>query len=162
MRNDDLLRPTLSDYQRVPELYNSTGFFLSAFFGGPMGAAIYGGANSHRLNRLHTDLPLLVVVVAAGSAVAGSRGGETHGGGWSGGSYHQTHGKSFSGGYYYHGREHSHWTYWGYSNRYGCTCYWDPSTSCYYYWCPSASCYYPVSYFAQAPVTPVAVESAAA
>lgn len=66
LSNEDLLRPTLSDYQRAPELYNSTGFFLSAFFGGPLGAAIYGGANSHRLNRLRTDLPLLVAVVAAG------------------------------------------------------------------------------------------------
>ena len=65
LSNDDLLRPTLSGYQRSPELYNSIGFFLSAFFGGPVGAAIYGGANSHRLGRLSNDLPLLVAVVAA-------------------------------------------------------------------------------------------------
>ena len=65
MSNDDLLRPTLSDYQRTPELYNSTGFFMSAFFGGPVGAAIYGGANSHRLGRLSKDLSLLLAVVAA-------------------------------------------------------------------------------------------------
>jgi hypothetical protein len=65
LSNDDLLRPTLSDYQRSPELYNSSGFFMSAFFGGPLGAAIYGGANSHRLGRLSKDLPLIGVVVAA-------------------------------------------------------------------------------------------------
>ena len=65
MSNDDLLRPTLSDYERVPGLYNTTGFFLSSFFGGPLGAAIYGGANSHRLGRLLKDLPLLVAIAAA-------------------------------------------------------------------------------------------------
>lgn len=77
------------------------------------------------------------------------------------GSYHLTHGKSFSGGYFYPGRNHSHWSYSGYSQRYGCTCYWCPYTSCYYYWCPSATCYYPVSYFASAPVVPVAVATPA-
>lgn len=66
MRNEDLLRPTLSDYERVPELYNSTGFFLSSFFGGPLGAAIYGGANSHRLGRLAKDMSMLIAVVAVG------------------------------------------------------------------------------------------------
>jgi hypothetical protein len=65
LSNGDLLRPTLSDYQRPPELYHSTGFFMAAFFGGPVGAAIYGGANSHRLGRLSRDLPLLLVIVAA-------------------------------------------------------------------------------------------------
>lgn len=65
MSSEDLLRPTLSDYERVPELYNSTGFFLSSFFGGPLGAAIYGAANSHRLGRLSKDLSMLVAVVAA-------------------------------------------------------------------------------------------------
>jgi hypothetical protein len=67
------------------------------------------------------------------------------------GGYHLTHGKQFSGGYYYPGRDHHHWSYWGYSSRYRCTCYWCPDTRCYYYWCPSASCYYPVSYFESAP-----------
>jgi hypothetical protein len=69
LSDEDLLRPTLADYQRlpgrVPGLYNSTGFFLTSFFGGPLGAAIYGGANSRRLGQLPKDLPLLVVVVAA-------------------------------------------------------------------------------------------------
>ncbi len=64
MSNEDLLRPTLSDYERVPALYNSTGFFLSSFFGGPLGAAIYGGANSHRLGRLSRDASLLAGLVA--------------------------------------------------------------------------------------------------
>jgi hypothetical protein len=65
LSNDDLLRPTLSGYQRAPELYNSTGFFFSAFFGGPLGAAIYGAANSQRLGRLSKDLLLIASVMAA-------------------------------------------------------------------------------------------------
>lgn len=65
MGNDDLLRPTLSDYRKPPSLYNSTGFFLSAFFGGPMGAGVYATANAWRLSRLSRDLPVFVVTVAA-------------------------------------------------------------------------------------------------
>ena len=64
MSNEDLLRPTLSNHERTPSLYNSTGFFVSSFFGGPLGAAIYGGANSKRLGRLAADLPLLFGVTA--------------------------------------------------------------------------------------------------
>ena len=63
MSNEDLLRPTLSDHQPVPELYNSTGFYMSSFFGGPLGAAIYGGANSLRLGRLSKDLPSFMILV---------------------------------------------------------------------------------------------------
>jgi hypothetical protein len=62
LSSEDLLRPTLSGHERIPELYNSTGFFMSSFFGGPLGAAIYGGANSHRLGRLSRDLPSLVAM----------------------------------------------------------------------------------------------------
>lgn len=64
MSNDDLLQPTLSEYRKPPALYHSTGFFLSAFFGGPMGAAIYASANAWRLGRLKGDLPLIVAIVA--------------------------------------------------------------------------------------------------
>jgi len=59
------LRPTLSDYRKPPSLYNSTGFFLSAFFGGPLGAGVYATANSWRLGRLQRDLPVVVAMVAA-------------------------------------------------------------------------------------------------
>lgn len=71
MRNedDDLLKPTLGDYQRVPQLYSTTGFFVSAFFGGPLGAAIYGSANSDRLGRLSRDLAPLLGIAAAGFAL---------------------------------------------------------------------------------------------
>lgn len=65
MADDDLLRPTLSEYRQVPALYSSTAFFLSSFFGGPVGAAFYGLCNSQRLNRLWQDMP---VIVAAASA----------------------------------------------------------------------------------------------
>ena len=65
MADDDLLRPTLSGTGEPPSLYNTTGFFLSSFFGGPVGAGIYGLANSYRLGRLKRDLPSVVVIVAA-------------------------------------------------------------------------------------------------
>ena len=64
MADEDLLRPTLSGTGEARALYNSTGFFVSAFFGGPMGAGVYGLANSHRLGRLRQDLPVVVVLVA--------------------------------------------------------------------------------------------------
>jgi hypothetical protein len=64
LSSDDLLRPTLSDYRKPPSLYNSTGFFVSAFFGGPVGAGIYAAANSWRLGRLWRDLPIIVALVA--------------------------------------------------------------------------------------------------
>jgi hypothetical protein len=63
--NEDLLRPTLSGIGRSPALYNSAGFFFSAFFGGPLGAVLYGAANSDRLGRLSKDVPMLIVVLAA-------------------------------------------------------------------------------------------------
>ncbi len=65
MSNDDLLRPTLSEYRKPPSLYNSTGFFLSAFFGGPVGAGLYASANSFRLGRLSRDLPVIIAITAA-------------------------------------------------------------------------------------------------
>ncbi len=65
MRNDDLLRPTLSDFQRVPALYHPTGFFLCAFFAGPVGAGIYALANTARLNRLPVDGLVILVITAA-------------------------------------------------------------------------------------------------
>lgn len=69
MSNDDLLRPTLSEYRRAPAIYSSTGFFLSTFFGGPAGTAVYGLCNSHRLGRLRTDLPVFLALAAAAFAV---------------------------------------------------------------------------------------------
>jgi len=65
LSNEDLLRPTLSDFRTPPSLYNSTGFFLSAFFGGPVGAAVYAAANSFRLGRSSRDLPVIVAITAA-------------------------------------------------------------------------------------------------
>jgi hypothetical protein len=59
LNSDDLLQPTLSGHTRSPALYNSSGFFLSSFFGGPVGAALYGLANSRRLGRLPADLPVI-------------------------------------------------------------------------------------------------------
>jgi hypothetical protein len=59
--------------------------------------------------------------------------------------------RSFGHGVYFPGKSHKHWTYSGYSAKYGCTVYWCPSTTSYYYWCQSAGCYYPVSYIRHAP-----------
>ena len=64
LSSDDLLRPTLSDYRKPPSLYNSTGFFLSAFFGGPVGAGLYAAANTFRLGRLARDLPVIIAITA--------------------------------------------------------------------------------------------------
>lgn len=65
MSNDDLLRPTLSAYSRPPALYHKTGFALAAFFGGPVGAAVYSLANTARLARLKQDAPTIVIVTAS-------------------------------------------------------------------------------------------------
>ncbi len=65
MADEDLLRPTLGGIRQTPALYSSTGFFLSAFFGGPLGAGVYGAINSHRLGRLRQDLPVLLALVAS-------------------------------------------------------------------------------------------------
>ncbi|HVK17899.1 MAG TPA: hypothetical protein VM533_13200 [Fimbriiglobus sp.] len=89
------------------------------------------------------------------SHVGGHKFGTIH---TAGKGYHLTHGKPFTGGFYYHGKGHHHWTYWGYSPKYGCNCYWCPSTRCYYYWCQPAGCYYPISYFASAPPYPAATQ----
>jgi hypothetical protein len=64
LSNEDLLRPTLSEYRKPPALYHSTGFFVSAFFGGPLGAGVYAGANAWRLGRLSRDLPVILCIVA--------------------------------------------------------------------------------------------------
>src|SRR6478672_6229260 len=64
LSNGDLLRPTLSDYRKPPALYHPTGFFVSAFFGGPVGAGVYAGANAWRLGRLWRDLPVILCIVA--------------------------------------------------------------------------------------------------
>lgn len=65
MSNEDLLRPTLSEYRRPPAIYHSTGFFLSTFFGGPVATAVYGLCNSYRLGRLRIDLPVFIALAAA-------------------------------------------------------------------------------------------------
>lgn len=67
--SNDLLRPTLAAYRDAPALYQTTGLALSAFFGGPLGAGIYGAANSFRLNRLARDLPVLLALVLAAFAI---------------------------------------------------------------------------------------------
>jgi hypothetical protein len=64
LADEDLLRPTLAGYRKPPALYGSTGFFLSGFFGGPVGILVYGAANAFRLGRLSRDLPAIAGIVA--------------------------------------------------------------------------------------------------
>ncbi|MBN9119776.1 MAG: hypothetical protein J0I06_11565 [Planctomycetes bacterium] len=66
------------------------------------------------------------------------------------GNAHGTHGQRHPVGHYT-GRNHPRWTYWGYSQRYGCVCYWDPATGSYYYWDPATGNYYPVGAPGSAP-----------
>jgi hypothetical protein len=102
-------------------------------------------------------ISMTALALIAGAVLAAPNKGTVSSHGSASGAYHMTHGTQFSGGYFYSGRDHNHWTYWGYSQRYRCTCYWCPYTHCYYYWCPSAVCYYPVSYYESAPPTIPAV-----
>ena len=70
MSNEDLLRPTLSDYSRPPAMYHTTGFALSAFFGGPIGAGFYALFNTAQLSRLKQDGAVIVALCAAAMLVA--------------------------------------------------------------------------------------------
>ncbi len=60
--------------------------------------------------------------------------------------YHTQYGHPFSHGYYYAGPYHNQWTYRSWYGRYGCYCYWCPSTCGWYYWCAPQNCYYPITY----------------
>src|SRR3954466_8266562 len=73
-------------------------------------------------------------------------------------NYHLNFGKSFSGGFCYQGKNHNHWTYSCFSSKFGCQCYWCPSTCSYYYWCEPSCCYYPISYVTYAPPVQVQVQ----
>jgi hypothetical protein len=88
----------------------------------------------------------------AGGPRGGSRGNHS--------SYSQSRGTSFSHGHYYSGRDHYHWTYRYYWQRYGCDCYYCPSTCGWYYWCEPRCCYYPVSYINYAPPSSSAAAAA--
>ena len=61
-------------------------------------------------------------------------------------NYNLKYGKSFAFGTYYQGKNHHQWTSYGWSSRYRCYLYWDPSTSAYYYWSDANQAFYPVSY----------------
>ena len=87
MADDDLLRPSLSGTSNARALYNSSGFFLAAFFAGPAAAGVYGAAISYRLGRLRQELPVIVALVAACFLVllvANREGGLTALAGWLG------------------------------------------------------------------------------
>jgi hypothetical protein len=64
LADEDLFQPSLSGSRNAPALYNSSGFFLAAFFAGPAAAGAYGVANSYRLGKLKSELPRILAVVA--------------------------------------------------------------------------------------------------
>ena len=66
--------------------------------------------------------------------------------------YHTTHGTKFAHGYCYKGRDHKHWSCRYFWTKYGCSCWWCPSTHCWYYWCEKDDCYYPITYIVIEPV----------
>ena len=70
---------------------------------------------------------LATLALVLGSVIAVPTKRTSHGS--TSGDYHMTHGKSFPGGYYYSGRDHHHWSYWGYPERYRYMCYWYPSST---------------------------------
>jgi hypothetical protein len=90
-----------------------------------------------------------LVLILSGAARADHRSSSRSSGDRHSGNFHDYHyslGYSFEHGYYYKGRDHSHWSHYYYSERYGTTIYFDPYHSVYYYWCQPDGCYYPVSY----------------
>ena len=65
----DLLRPTLTDSDRLRPIYSARTGFLTSFFGGPMAGAIVTGVNAYRLGRLSKDGWLVALGVSAAVAV---------------------------------------------------------------------------------------------
>jgi hypothetical protein len=113
---------------------------------------------------------LMSLVVAASALIAtenadaaGRRQGPSRGYGYGmGRSYHETRGEKFSHGYFYRGRDHFHWTYRYFWSRYGCDCFYCPSTCCWYYWYEPKGCYFPTSYINFATPVPTTNTAAAA
>lgn len=60
-RNEDLLRPTLSDIRVAKAPYSDSMQFISAFLGGFFAAAIVTALNAWRLQRLGRDLPVIAI-----------------------------------------------------------------------------------------------------
>ena len=69
-------------------------------------------------------------------------------------NYNKKYGKSFAYGTYYQGRNHRHWTSYGWWSRYRAYIYWDPTASSYYYWSAADQSYYPISYAETVTPTP--------
>ncbi len=69
--NSELLQPSLgSDAGPATALYSVRTGYLSAFFGGPVAAALVALVNAHRLKRLRTDWPVAALAVLASLALA--------------------------------------------------------------------------------------------
>ena len=68
-------------------------------------------------------------------------------------NYLSSHGQKFSHGYFYKGKDHFHWSYQCFWDRFGCYCYWCPYSDCWYYYCQPRECYLPVSCLEFAPPT---------
>lgn len=62
--DDELLRPSLAENERVAPLYSVQSMFLVAFFGGPLALGIFGFLNTRRLDRASKDWPFYLGCVA--------------------------------------------------------------------------------------------------
>jgi uncharacterized membrane protein AbrB (regulator of aidB expression) len=63
-QKEALLRPTLGGVgANRTSIYSTTVGYISAFFGGPIAAAIVALVNSRRLNRLQRDWPFALVAI---------------------------------------------------------------------------------------------------
>ena len=61
----DLLQPSLGrDDSPATAIYSLRAGFLTAFFGGPLAAAVVALVNAHRLNRLRADWPIGLLGIA--------------------------------------------------------------------------------------------------
>jgi hypothetical protein len=125
------------------------------------------------MRRLLTGTAIAVLALAlTASAEAGPSGRES--GRSHSVSYHNSHvthghaknysykftGRRFGSSWCFYGKSGHYWSRTCWSRKYGCDCYWCPTTCCWYYWCAPRDCYYPVSCYAQYP--PVATAATAA
>jgi hypothetical protein len=121
------------------------------------------------MRRLLTVTAIAALTLAALTTSAQAGGGKS-GGGSQHSQHSRGHGQKFTGHKHgnhwrFHGREGHYWSRTRWSKRYGCECYYCPTTCGWYYWCAPQSCYMPVSCYQQYPsggATATATASASA
>jgi hypothetical protein len=72
-------------------------------------------------------------------------------------------GQKFGSRWRFHGKHGHYWSRTCWSRKYGCECYYCPTTCCWYYWCEGQVAYLPLSeYEDNPPQAPATTASAAA